>query len=425
MHQLIQPVDAAEFAELMMGCGPFEAAPHLVVGCSGGPDSLALSLLLHDWCRARGGLVTAVIVDHHLRSNSSDEARQVLAQLTAHDIAAVIKDWHHPPLHTGLQQQAALARRQILIDETIARGALHLALGHHADDQVETLVMRAERDTGWRGWAGMAPVREDGAVRLLRPLLGLPKSRLRATCAQAGWDWVEDPGNLAEKFRRGAIRQRADHWDKSVFAALNLAARDYRHEQDRALALIAANFISVSDHGVWWIDPEILAHSPLGMADWLAPVLAAASGSDYPPGASRIIPHEKTITALLAGQGGGITLAGAVLRAGRARQGGGMMVFREPAACVDKIPVEPAPVFWDGRFWLEASGAVPPDAVWGPLGAAGLRQITPRPALPSASLWTQPALWHGTEIILAPSLKWHKNGQVRGFCRYQPRCSLS
>ena len=58
----------------MRRCGPFEPAPQLAVGVSGGADSLALTLLLQAWVETRGGRLTALTVDHGLRPGSAEEA---------------------------------------------------------------------------------------------------------------------------------------------------------------------------------------------------------------------------------------------------------------------------------------------------------------------------------------------------------------
>ena len=72
-----RPVGDAEFAQLVDRLGPFERTPHIAAGVSGGADSLALALLADRWVRRRGGRLTALIVDHRLRSGSAEEAATV------------------------------------------------------------------------------------------------------------------------------------------------------------------------------------------------------------------------------------------------------------------------------------------------------------------------------------------------------------
>ena len=69
------------------------------------------------------------------------------------------------------------------------------------------MAIRGDRGSGPDGRAGMAAVREMPGLRLLRPLLGVPKARLAATLEQAGVPWVVDPSNRDERFSRGRLRQ--------------------------------------------------------------------------------------------------------------------------------------------------------------------------------------------------------------------------
>src|SRR5688500_5870492 len=75
--ELSSQVAPERFARLLARLGPFERAPHLAVGVSGGPDSLALALLLAEWTQSRNGRLDALTVDHRLRTESAAEAAQV------------------------------------------------------------------------------------------------------------------------------------------------------------------------------------------------------------------------------------------------------------------------------------------------------------------------------------------------------------
>src|SRR5262245_50690675 len=136
-----RPVSAGAFACLMAPFQPFEASPVLAVAVSGGRDSLALALLAHEWSSERHGRIIALIVDHGLREESRAEAattREVLAQ---HGIEGTVLAWSGSKPRTGLQEAARRARYALLRRECRQRGILHLLLGHHADDQAETVVM--------------------------------------------------------------------------------------------------------------------------------------------------------------------------------------------------------------------------------------------------------------------------------------------
>lgn len=170
----------------MAAFDPFEASPEIAVAVSGGRDSMALALLAAGWAAARGGRVVALTVDHGLRPEAADEAHRVGGWLAARGIAHQILTWNGPHPARGVQAAARMARYRLLEGWCAERAILHLLLGHQRDDQAETVHMRAERQSGGVGLAGMPAVRETARLRLLRPLLGFPRRRLAATLRAAG-----------------------------------------------------------------------------------------------------------------------------------------------------------------------------------------------------------------------------------------------
>lgn len=152
---------------------------------SGGPDSLALLVL----ASAQGCLVTAVHVDHGLRSTSASEAElveSVAVRLGARFEAVVA----HVAPGPNLEARARAARYAAL-----PAGAL---TGHTADDQAETVLLNLMRGAGIDGLAGMAPLR--------RPLRRLRRSETRALCTAWGLTPVVDPTNDEPAFRRNRAR---------------------------------------------------------------------------------------------------------------------------------------------------------------------------------------------------------------------------
>ncbi|HMA16405.1 MAG TPA: tRNA lysidine(34) synthetase TilS, partial [Kiloniellaceae bacterium] len=205
------PLGASEFAAAMAALAPFEPRPEVAVAVSGGPDSLALTYLLHDWARERGGRVTAFTVDHGLRPEAAREAAWVGRHLSAAGIAHRVLCWvgPKPPKNPGGSRQAAAraARYRLLLAACEAEGFLHLALAHHLEDQAETFLLRLGRGSGLDGLAAMAPVGEAAGLRLLRPLLDCPRDRLKATLRARGLDWVEDPSNDDDAYARVRLRR--------------------------------------------------------------------------------------------------------------------------------------------------------------------------------------------------------------------------
>lgn len=204
------PVSRAEFARAMAALGGFEPAPAVAVGLSGGGDSMALALLLRHWVAERGGSLLALTVDHGLRAESADEAAAVGKAMERLGVPHRILRWEGEKPSAGLQAAARAARHRLLAEACGEAGILHLALAHHRDDQAETVLLRLARGSGIDGLAGMAAVRADGAVRVIRPLLGFSHERLLATCRAEGVDWIEDPSNRNPRFARARLRAAVD-----------------------------------------------------------------------------------------------------------------------------------------------------------------------------------------------------------------------
>jgi tRNA(Ile)-lysidine synthase len=217
------PVSAAEANALFAGLA---SAPALLLAVSGGPDSTALLVLAARWRAAlrRGPQLVAVTIDHALRAGSAREARAAKQLASRLGIRHRTMRWTGDKPATGLQEAARAARYRLLAVAARAAGAGHVLTAHTLDDQAETVLLRMARGSGMTGLAAMAretilmeadrPVaaRRAGAsgaapLRLLRPLLELPKARLIATLEAGRVPFCDDPSNVDPRFTRARLRQ--------------------------------------------------------------------------------------------------------------------------------------------------------------------------------------------------------------------------
>lgn len=203
----------------------------LGIAVSGGPDSLALLLLA---TAARPGDIEAATVDHGLRSEAAAEAAAVARVCETLQVPHMILNarWSSSPA-SAIQERARRERYRLLGYWAEERGLDALSTAHHAEDQVETMVMRLNRGSGVRGLAGMRgkSVTPGNHVRLLRPLLGWRKAELLRICADAGISPSVDPSNFDDRFERVRIRRAladADWLDPAAVArsAAHLADAD-------------------------------------------------------------------------------------------------------------------------------------------------------------------------------------------------------
>jgi tRNA(Ile)-lysidine synthase len=186
----------------------WKAAPAIVLAVSGGPDSIALMWLAARWRRAltRGPELVAVTIDHGLRAEAAREAREVKRLAKSLDLPHRTLRWTGPKPKAGLPAAAREARYRLLAQAARSGGATHILTGHTRDDQAETLLMRMLRGSGIAGLAAMARETERDGVRLVRPLLDIPKSRLIATLQKAKIDFADDPTNHDVSFTRPRLR---------------------------------------------------------------------------------------------------------------------------------------------------------------------------------------------------------------------------
>ena len=184
-----------------------EAPRVALLAVSGGPDSMALLHLAACWRDKGGPQIHAATVDHDLRPGSRVEAEAVAQWAAGLAIPHSILTWTGDRPKARVQELARDARYRLLGDLAEKIGAEVLLTGHHADDQAETILFRLLRGSGVAGLAAMAPVAQRGGLRLVRPLLGLPKADLIAHCEALGQAFFQDPSNRDPRYARTHLKK--------------------------------------------------------------------------------------------------------------------------------------------------------------------------------------------------------------------------
>ncbi len=226
-------LDAGAVADRLLALAPRAAG--YTVALSGGRDSVAL---LHALAAARRlpAPLTALHIDHGLHPEAArwaEHCHRLCADLgvpLAYRRVAV-----HDTAGEGLEGAARSARYRAF-SEHLAPGCC-LVLAHHAEDQAETLLLRALRGGGLHGLSAMPPVRPLGRGRLARPLLAVSRASLTAYAQAHALAWVEDPANRDQRHDRVYLRRRVlpaltHRWPG---AASEMAAGAAALQADRAL----------------------------------------------------------------------------------------------------------------------------------------------------------------------------------------------
>lgn len=290
---------AKRFAQTWQALAP-EGRVGLAV--SGGPDSVALLLLVHevaprDFCVAT--------VDHGLRPEAASEAAMVAALCQARAIPhrtltlALAKG-------SGIQERARIARYAALAAWAREEMLCAIVTAHHADDQAETIVMRLNRGAGLRGLAGMrtvATVPGDEILPLLRPLLAWRRDQLLEVVQAEGLTAADDPSNRDPHYERVRIRDAltsTQAFEANGFAASAACLADADSALDWAADRLRADVVA-SGEGYAWAPPTDL---PKALALRVLERLFAALQTTTPRGSDLARLHD----ALRAGGVG--TLAG-------------------------------------------------------------------------------------------------------------------
>lgn len=194
--------------------GLLETGDAIVVAVSGGPDSVAL---LHALTRLRLEFeytIAAAHVNHQFRGEEADEDSRYVQRLCRELAIPCFVDSIDVPQfieETGLnpQEAARQVRYRFLRQVAGEMGGAKVATAHHADDQLETMVMRLVRGTGIEGLAGIPLCRSEEDIKIIRPLLEVTRDQIEKYCEEEGLSPRQDASNWSDKYLRNRIRR---HW---------------------------------------------------------------------------------------------------------------------------------------------------------------------------------------------------------------------
>uniref|UniRef100_A0A8H8CNN8 tRNA(Ile)-lysidine synthetase n=1 Tax=Psilocybe cubensis TaxID=181762 RepID=A0A8H8CNN8_PSICU len=237
--RIIHPISALEFAHMVRKCmPPVGWSDTIGIANSGGPDSTCLMFLFNRLINDTKTMnadeslpknIVSLTIDHDLQASSADMATHASRIAQSLGVRHITKklDWKRsrPGPGDSIEELARDKRYDTLLDLIIACNANSLAMGHHCDDQVETMLMRLGRSSTKVGLGGMRPCRRWGMGNeikgvpnrqlqveqmrrwIVRPLLSVGKDRILATCEENKLEYVSDPTNFQPQLTiRNAIR---------------------------------------------------------------------------------------------------------------------------------------------------------------------------------------------------------------------------
>lgn len=230
--------------------------PQWILAFSGGLDSTVLLHLLHQFHRAYAPEISfqAIYVHHGLQDAADDWQVHCQQQCDALGVPfKAVAVSVNADAGDGLEAAARQARYAALKGE-LAQGGL-LFTAHHADDQVETLLLRMMRSSGLAGLVGMKPVARVSGMDVARPLLGEPREFLETYAQAHKLTWVEDASNQDLALSRNFVRRRLlpvlrEHWANPESRLLTLA-QSLQDSQSLVDEIAAQDLVGCSDPDRW------------------------------------------------------------------------------------------------------------------------------------------------------------------------------
>jgi tRNA(Ile)-lysidine synthase len=185
-----------------------EKGERVIVGVSGGMDSMVLLHVLNVYLQEFDLSIVVAHVNHGLRPDESEREAE-LVQKTSERLGLPfeygkfdVKGFQHA---AGLSLQDASRRVRFRFFNTLFQKyhAQKIALGQNANDQVETVLLRLLRGSGLKGLKGMLPIRNG---RVIRPLLEVWRNEIESFAMKKGIPFVIDSSNLGKKYLRNRLR---------------------------------------------------------------------------------------------------------------------------------------------------------------------------------------------------------------------------
>ncbi|MEP5632610.1 MAG: tRNA lysidine(34) synthetase TilS [Tateyamaria sp.] len=389
---MIAPLLAA-VEELFLGRPP----ERLGVAVSGGGDSIALLCVLAQFAKDHKIELHVITIDHGLRPETKDEITLVTDLCAAWDLPHHVEYWTGWEGAGNLQAAAREARYALMADWAYGNQITHVALGHTADDQAETFLMRLARGAGVDGLSSMQSRRVQHGITWVRPFLRVERSALRTFLRASRVDWSEDPSNENRDFERVRVRDAL-----TVLGTLGVQTDtlvDVAENMSRAReALDWQTFLSARDsatlsHGAVAIDLRKFRMLPAEISRrLLVHAITWIAQNDYPPRRDAVA---QALGAVRASRGA--TLAGCQIIVEK----NVIWVIRELITLTD-VTCEVGDM-WDDR-WLITGPEDDPDLEVRALGFKGLGQIENWRELgvPRAALAVTPAVWYDGGIVAAP-----------------------
>jgi len=199
-------INQKEFELALSSNFVFENNPHIGLSISGGPDSMALFLLMKNFIKKLKGKISVFHFNHNLRSESGKEAQILKNIVSSFGIDFYNIEWQHDGIVSRVMETSRDERYKRIIELCVKMKIIHLMTAHTYEDNIETYWMRKKRGFSTLGLSSIPKIKILNKVQILRPLLSFRKARLIATLKAEKIKYFNDPSNSNHKYERVRVR---------------------------------------------------------------------------------------------------------------------------------------------------------------------------------------------------------------------------
>ena len=385
---------------------------NIALAISGGADSLALAILANKYKYKYNYKLFAFSIDHQLRSDSAKEVRYVKNLMKTIDIKHHTLAWTTVKPKTKIQESARIARYDLLCEACNKHQCDYILLGHHADDQIETFIIRLEAKSGLDGLSCMQEktkiLTSYGHLNLIRPLLNIRKKTLIELCKKNNMKWLEDPSNEDIKYSRSKIRKLLISID--MFRGFNESITLYsklKFNIDRILLNTMKNSITFNEVGICKISLDNFLKLPDVFQKKLLNTLIKIIGGKKYPRKSSII--NRVLEKIIGLDKINTTVGGVYIKISK----DSIFMCRQLDNSMKTINLINYKSLWDRRFII-CNNTKNKNITIGPLGEKDyllmikLNKIT-KPSISFSAIKTIPTIRLLEEIVSIPHLLYWKN----------------
>ena len=184
-----------------------ENTDRIIIGLSGGADSISLTHLLYNFCKDKKINILAVHVNHCIREKEALRDEIFVKDFCSNlGIELLIKRINildlSKELKLGIEETGRKVRYQIFKEQLFENTKTKIATAHTLSDNIETILMRLANGTALKGLCGIPPVREN----IIRPLINIKRSEIENYCKENNLEYVIDSSNFEKNYTRNKIR---------------------------------------------------------------------------------------------------------------------------------------------------------------------------------------------------------------------------